>query len=98
MPSNVCLVVIRNHVKRPDMHQKSMENHTMFSSLQQTPSFPYETDKIHENGRSEILAAASRTALTSASKLAFECNYSILHSINRLLELKVSSIYFCQKS
>ena len=26
-----------------------MENHTMFSSLQQAPSFPYETDKIQGN-------------------------------------------------
>ena len=37
-----------------------MENHTMFSSLQQTPSFPYETDKIQLYSHLEILASVSR--------------------------------------
>ena len=35
-----------------------MENHTYFSSLELTPSFPYETDKIQENGHLEILVWA----------------------------------------
>ena len=37
-----------------------MENYTMFSSLQQTPSFRYETDKIQRNGHLEISVLASR--------------------------------------
>ena len=34
-----------------------MENYTYFSSLELTP-FPYETDKIQENGHLEILVWA----------------------------------------
>ena len=75
MPSSVCLVVIGNHVKKPDVI-KRMENHAMFSSLQQTPFFPYETDKIQGNGHLKISA--------SVSESAFECNYSHLNGINRL--------------
>ena len=55
-----------------------MENHATFSPLQQTPSFPYKTDKIVENGHLKI------SALASASESAFENNISLLHSINRL--------------
>ena len=51
-----------------------MENHAMFSSLQQIPSSPYETDKVQGNGYFKILASES----------AFEYNYGLLHSINRL--------------
>ena len=35
-----------------------MENHTNFPSLELTPSFPYETDKIQGNGHLEILVWA----------------------------------------
>ena len=37
-----------------------MENHTNFSSLELTPSFPYETDKTQENGPIEISLLAYR--------------------------------------
>ena len=37
-----------------------MENHTMFSSLQETSSFPYETERIQGNGNFEISASACR--------------------------------------
>ena len=59
---------------------KSMENHTNFSSLEITPSFPYETDKIYGNGYLEM----SVSPLTSALKSACEYNYSLLHSVNHL--------------
>ena len=62
-------------------------NHAMFSSLQQVP-LPYDNDKIRQNSCLEISA--------SASKLAFEYNYSILYGKNRFLELKGSFICFCQ--
>ena len=38
----------------------NMENETNFSSLELTPSFAYETDKIQGNGHLEILVWAYR--------------------------------------
>ena len=42
-----------------------MENHTMFSSLQETSSFPYETERIQGNGNFEISASACRHSNTT---------------------------------
>ena len=54
MPSKISLIVIETRQK-VWYALKSTENHAMFSSPQQTPSFPYETDKIYGNGHLEIL-------------------------------------------
>ena len=37
-----------------------MDNQTIFSSLQQTPSFPYETDKMQGNSHLEIWVPVSQ--------------------------------------
>ena len=55
-----------------------MENHT-FSSLQQTPSFPYETDRM-------TIWKSQHGHLSSGIGMGIGCkyNYSLLHSLNRL--------------
>ena len=65
-----------------------MDNHAMFLSLQQTPSFQYETGKIQGNGYLKISA--------SASKSAFEYNYGLFAQCKSPSELKVRSICLCQ--
>ena len=54
---------------------KTMENHATFPSVQQTPSFPYETGKI-QNGYLKTSA--------SESESPFECTCRLLSGINRL--------------
>ena len=78
--SKICLTVIGNHVKRPDM-LKSMKNRAMFSSLEQTPFLACETDKIQGN---HLVISELPSTLQSALESAFQYNYSLLHSINHL--------------
>ena len=59
----------------------------MFSSPQRTLSFLYKTDKIQRDGFGKLDIGIS--ALASA----FEYRYSLLHSINRPLKLKVLYIF-----